>query len=141
MSWAYRIILFFGAFIGFMSFMFYKCLQQDFDLVAPDYYAKEIAFQQQIDKINNTASLSQKPNWEFDDQNFILKFPNDITEGKVTFFRPSDDELDFEEIIKLNDQKQQKFSLELFKHGFYMVQLSWSDGTKEYYLEKKVRFP
>lgn len=141
MNWGYRIIIFFSAFVAFMAFMFYKCLQQDFDLVAPDYYAQELAYQEQIDQLNNTQSLNKKPTWEFDDTDFILVFPNTITTGKINFFRPSDDELDQEKLVVLDNQLQQKFDLDQFQQGIYMIKLSWSNNGTDYYMEERVRFP
>lgn len=141
MNWGYKIAIFFSAFISFMLFMLYQCIQQDFDLVAEDYYAKEVSFQEQIDRQNNVASLSQKPSWAIQSNYFLLSFPNPLSQGKITFFRPSDDALDFEVPLQLNQQQQQQIPLDKFKRGIYNVQLSWSDSQKDYYIEKQILIP
>lgn len=141
MNWGYKIALFFVAFVSFMLFMLYKCIQQDFDLVAPDYYAQELVYQKQIDQQNNVLELSQKPTWELQQDHFVLTFPNQLEEGQIRFFRPSDDQLDFTEALDLDAQQQQQISLNKFQKGIYKVQLSWSDQSKDYYIEKPILIP
>lgn len=141
MNWGYKIALFFVAFVSFMLFMLYKCIQQDFDLVAPDYYAQELVYQKQIDQQNNVLELSQKPTWELQQDHFVLTFPNQLKEGQIRFFRPSDDQLDFTEALDLDAQQQQQISLNKFQKGIYKVQLSWSDQRKDYYIEKPILIP
>lgn len=141
MNWGYKIALFFVAFVSFMLFMLYKCIQQDFDLVAPDYYAQELVYQKQIDQQNNVLELSQKPTWELQQDHFVLTFPNQLKEGQIRFFRPSDDQLDFTEALDLDAQQQQQISLNKFQKGIYKVQLSWSDQSKDYYIEKPILIP
>ncbi|BDS09308.1 FixH family protein [Aureispira anguillae] len=141
MNWGYRIALFFVAFITFMLFMLYKCVQQNFDLVAPDYYAKEVAFQEQINQQKNVLALAQKPTWEIGSSHLSIQFPTIPKQGKINFFRPSDKQLDFEEQLQLDDQQQQQIPLEKFQKGIYKLQLSWSDNNKDYYIEKQILIP
>jgi hypothetical protein len=141
MHWGHKVTLFFIGFICFMLMMLYKCLQQSFDLVAPDYYAKEILFQKQIDQQKNTVALSEKPMFNFSDEHFILSFPENITLGEITFYRPSDARLDISENIKIDGNRNQKFDLKQFKKGVYLIKLSWQQNNKEYYTEEKITFP
>lgn len=141
MNWGHKIAIFFSAFIAFMLFMLYQCIQQDFDLVTEDYYAQEVSFQEQIDRQNNVANLAQKPSWEIQSNHFLLSFPNALEQGKIIFFRPSDDALDFEVALQLNEQRQQKVALDKFKKGIYNIQLSWSDKKDDYYIEEQILIP
>lgn len=141
MNWGYRIAIFFSAFIAFMLFMLYQCVQQNFDLVAEDYYAQEVAFQQQIDQQNNVSKLTQKPSWSITEEHFKLSFPNAFTKGSVHFFRPSDKTLDFGEALKVDSNGQQQIALNKFKRGVYKVQLSWADQEEAYYIEEQIFIP
>lgn len=141
MNWGYRIAIFFVAFVSFMLFMLYQCVQQSFDLVAEDYYAQEVAFQNQIDQQNNVLKLTHKPTWKVEENHFKLSFPNDFTKGNIHFFRPSDKELDFGETLDIDTSQEQQIALEKFKRGIYKVQLSWSDQNEDYYIEEQIFIP
>jgi hypothetical protein len=141
MNWGYRIAIFFMAFVTFMLFMLYQCVQQNFDLVAEDYYAQEVVFQEQINQQNNVFKLDQKPSWDITEDNFKLSFPNAFTKGNIHFFRPSDKNLDFGETLKIDSLGQQQIALNKFKRGVYKVQLSWSDQKEAYYIEERVFIP
>ncbi|MBL4648222.1 MAG: FixH family protein [Aureispira sp.] len=141
MNWGYRIAIFFMAFISFMLFMLYQCVQQNFDLVSEDYYAQEVGFQEQINQQNNVYKLAQKPSWNIAEKYFELSFPNKFTEGSVHFFRPSDKGLDFGEALKIDANGQQLVALNKFKRGVYKIQLSWSDQKEAYYIEEQIFIP
>jgi len=141
MNWGYRIAIFFTAFVCFMLFMVYKCVQTDFDLVAPDYYAQELVYQEQITKLENTEQLLQKPSWKIEEDGFYLYVPTAVNNGKLVFFRPSDDNLDFELPLELDEKRMQKVPKDKFQRGMYQIQLSWSDQSKDYYLQEKIRIP
>ena len=53
MNWGWKIALGYGCFVAFILFMVYSANQVDFQLVTPDYYSAEIAFQDQIDKLRS----------------------------------------------------------------------------------------
>ena len=141
MNWGYRIAVFFVAFIMFMLFMLYKCVQQNFDLVAEDYYAQEVTFQNRIDQQNNVLTLDTKPSWQIEEDYFKLSFPNSFSKGEIHFFRPSDKNLDFGETLQIDANQQQQIALNKFKKGIYKVQLSWSDQEKDYYIEQQIFIP
>lgn len=141
MNWGYRIAIFFLAFITFMLFMLYQCSQQNFDLVAEDYYAQEVAFQKQINRQNNVSKLAQKPSWSISENNFELSFPTPFTEGSIYFFRPSDKTLDFGETLNVDKNKQQQIALNKFKRGVYKIKLNWSDQKESYYIEEQIFIP
>lgn len=141
MNWGYRIAIFFLAFITFMLFMLYQCFQQNFDLVAEDYYAQEVAFQKQINQQNNVSKLAQKPSWNIAEKHFELSFPNTFTEGTIYFFRPSDKALDFGEPLNIDTNGEQQIELNKFKRGIYKVKLNWSDQQESYYIEEQIFIP
>jgi FixH len=76
-------------------------LSKNNDLVAVDYYNREIAFQSQIDKEKNARKLSRPLTLNFDREvNFIvLHFPDDFhsksVSGKIHFFKPDNAALRF----------------------------------------------
>ncbi len=60
MSWGKGIILVFVIFILGIGIMVYKSMTKNIDLVTSNYYEKELKYQEQIDKINNSNRLEEK---------------------------------------------------------------------------------
>lgn len=112
------------------------------ELVTDDYYAKEIAFQEQIDQSKNAAGLNSELSWASNRDYFTLQLSGDFVpenvHGSVLVFRPSDSKLDFTVDLKLDSNARQNFSFDKFKKGKYQVQVNWVvDGT-DCYLEKNI---
>lgn len=103
MSWGYRITILTLGFVCFMTFLVISAFRQDFDLVTEDYYAKELQFQNQIEKQSNQMQLKDSLSCIVSDNNVIIKFPDELIQnnitGEVLFFRPSDADKDVKRLI------------------------------------------
>jgi nitrogen fixation protein FixH len=113
---------------------------QQVDLIGSDYYQKEIAYQEQINRIQNTKTLvnAKAMNYSPETQTIKILLPTKATKGEVTFFRPSDKHLDFSVPITSKSNSMITLSTASLDKGFWRVQATWSDGTKEYYLEQEL---
>jgi hypothetical protein len=58
MNWGYKILFVYLAFVAGILLMVFKSSIQKRDLVTPDYYAKELKYQQRIDAVKKTQALS-----------------------------------------------------------------------------------
>lgn len=134
MGWGTRIALFYGSFVAFMLFMVYMAVQQNFDLVAEDYYEQEIAYQDRIDQMNNANADGQKVSIKQGDQGYLLAFSDRAEDVKVHFFRPSDEtkDLKFEEANV--ESVLQVPSAQLIA-GKYLVKVEWKANGKTYFQE------
>ncbi len=109
-NWGTGVVL---AFIGFISFIMYFVISMNFnekynhDLVTEDYYKVELAFQNEINKLNNTKSLEENISWTKTSEGLFIKFPKNFDSknitGKVFLYRPSNKHLDFETPISLSE--------------------------------------
>jgi len=126
--------VFFALFIGTLVAV---CMREDISLVSPDYYKQELAYQDQIKKINNTAGLAIKPSVEIVDGNLIIEFDkaNLVEGGEVLLFCPSNSKMDRTYKLMANETPSQKFDLEGLNTGMYRVKLSWRVDGNEYYQE------
>jgi hypothetical protein len=89
-----------------------------------------IEFQDEFDVVHTDVCTVQFP--EF--------FNGKTMDGKILFFRPSDFTQDTSFSIQLDSNARQKFSLDPFLKGKYIVKASFNcDGT-DYYLEKDIVF-
>ncbi|TYA92314.1 FixH family protein [Seonamhaeicola marinus] len=110
LNWATGIVL---AFIGFISFIMYFIVtmniddKYDHDLVTEDYYAEELAYQNDINKLKNAKQLSENIVYKKTAEGLLIEFPSNIDyktiTGKVFLYRPSNKQLDFESTISLSN--------------------------------------
>ncbi|MGB0391546.1 MAG: FixH family protein [Salibacteraceae bacterium] len=112
------------------------------ELVTEDYYAKEIQFQDQLDRVKNALELNTNFTWTKSEDSWVLGLSGDFThkevKGVLTVFRPSDSSLDFEIPIQLDSNFKQVVSASKFVKGKYQIQVKWTVNGKECYLEKNV---
>ncbi|MBO0949408.1 FixH family protein [Fibrella forsythiae] len=140
MNWGKSIILVFVVFAAFIGSMVYIMVGQRVDLVRADYYQDEIAYQKQIDRVARTAHLSNDPalTVDLDRRQLALHLPPGWTNGKLTFYRPSNGLQD--RTIQLF-AGQQLVPTEGLAKGFWRAQLSWSAGGDDYYYEQTFTQP
>jgi len=140
-AWAWGIVgacaLFIGAMLVFVAFSF----SQRVDLVAPDYYQREIEHQQQIDRVTRTGALPEGVTWQLNQEGdqALFAFPREQVEGEVRgsihLYRPADATLDRKWKIALDEQGRQRIPLASLKPGRWRVKIDWQLGQEEYYSE------
>ncbi|PQA60844.1 FixH family protein [Siphonobacter curvatus] len=139
MNWGKSIILAFILFGSFIGFLVYRMMRTQVDLVRPDYYQTEMAYQQQIDRVAHTKTAKELVTMQYRPQKQQVQFsvPNTVQEGKIQFFRPSDAKLDFTVAVRPGAAAQ-TISTETLKTGYWRVKVTWSDGNQEYYTEEEI---
>lgn len=105
-NWGTGIVL---AFIGFISFIMYFIItmnvdkKYEHDLVTEDYYAEELDYQNDINKLENSKKLSKNISYKKTKEGLVIYFPNNLDPekitGKVLLYRPSNKQLDFDTAI------------------------------------------
>ena len=109
-NWGTGIVL---AFIGFIAFIMYFVISMnidknlDHDLVSEDYYADELQYQKDINKLENTKKLATNLSYEKTKEGLLIKFPETLDYKKITgklfLYRPSNKQLDFDTAISLSN--------------------------------------
>src|SRR6187401_2680171 len=98
LSWSYITAIFFLSFVVFILGLIYLAVHERFELVAPDYYAQELKFQQRIDAAANTDKLTEPTRINIRDKDVEIILPTyfkgKAVTGNVYFFRPSDERKD-----------------------------------------------
>lgn len=139
MNWGYRITILTLSFVAFMTFLVVQAFKQNFDLVAEDYYAKEIKYQDRIESQKNQAAMEEDLTCMVLEDHVVLKFPNAFNgrnvEGEIHFFRPSDAEKDVITSVAPSAGGVQVLNKELLSKGFYRVQVDYKVDGKPYYFE------
>ena len=139
MNWGKGIIIVFVIFFAGMAFMAYKSITKNIDLVAQNYYEKEIKYQDQIDKINKTNSLNEKLKIVSTESSIIISYPHATgLKGEISFYRPSDAKKDFRLPIEAGKDNKQIINTQTLQKGLWKVQISWNTSGQDYYNEEKI---
>lgn len=129
-------------FMLFILYMVYQSFQQKIDLVADNYYEQEVKFQQQIDKSQNVKELGEVPVVEKNENGLSITFPSKQTpiaiSGKIVLFRASNNDLDLDIPIKLNEVGIQTIDKDKLVAGKYLLKIEWSFNDKNYYHEEQI---
>lgn len=102
-NWGTGIVI---GMIAFMAFIMYMVITMStnkkfsYDLVTEEYYAKEMAYQTEIDAETNSNSLRGNFKEAKTPEGMLITFPEEIdattVKGKVFLYRPSNQKLDFD---------------------------------------------
>lgn len=141
LHWGHYIAIFFTCFVVFMLALVYKTFDINTELVAEDYYNREIAYQGKINKQTNT--LNYDANVEVIQSNdtvlfvFPVKFEDSLIKGTINIYRPSDIKKDLTIPISVINNKQFIFKSQLSK-GRYIIYVDWQVDTLLFYSEKTI---
>ena len=137
MNWGKWIVVSFILFAGFIATLVTVCMKQDVSLVSKDYYSEELAYQDQILRMNNANELAEKPTIQKTGSYLSIDFNqfNEIEDGKLTLFSPSDAKKDKSYVLNPSNEKQQLISIADVAKGMYKAQMKWAMNGKEYFIE------
>ncbi|MES2619469.1 MAG: FixH family protein [Bacteroidota bacterium] len=138
-NWGWRIVIFYGSFVAFMMFLVWKTTSVNVDLVATDYYAKELEYQKQLEKQTRANKLNEQLSWEVNNKTVALKFPKEVAgknvSANVLFYCPSDKTKDFSLVCEADANNECVMNAEKLKHGAYQMQINWNAEETSYYTE------
>ena len=145
-NWGTGIVL---AFIGFISFIMYFIItmnvdkKYDHDLVTEDYYAEELAYQEDIDKLKNSNDLTENVSFKKSDKGLLISFPKNIDfnkiSGKVFLYRPSNKQLDFDTAISLS-KPYLLIPDKRLVDGRWNIKIDWQYKGKSYLLKESINY-
>lgn len=145
MNWGHKIALTFTGFVAIIMYLVITSFNQDIDLVTDDYYAAELEFQKQIDKLENTAALSEKITAQITEEGLEIIYPENLDAGrlvgKVQLYRPSAASRDKLYDIKLDSNRKQLIKASELTPGKYKLKIDFSDGLRDYFQEIPVFVP
>ena len=142
--WPYAIVIGLVSFMGYIVYFVIQAMNQDVDLVSKDYYAQEIAYQDQIDRVRRTQALGDVMlTYKEEGQTILLQVPATYSDkkltGMITLFRPSDDKLDQQLPLQLGRDLSQLIEVGDLEKGLWKVRVNFSDGEEAYYSEKTIQ--
>ncbi len=140
MNWGKSIILSFVLFAIFIGVLATVCIKEDISLVSKNYYQEEMAFQDQIVRMNNANNLAEKPVIRLSGGALEIEFNqfSEIEKGELRIFRPSNAQLDKLLVLKASSQSIQRFDVGSLPKGMYRAKMLWSMAGKEYFVESQI---
>jgi len=143
-NWGTGIVIAFGLFMSFILFFVFRVQgnpKYDNELVVEEYYKQDSKFGEEMQKIQNTVDLPEKPTIDEAEEGVKILFPSSFNiqqiTGKVSFYRPSAKKLDFEIPIRLT-QTSLLIPTRDLAGGRWDITLSWNYGNKNYISKKTV---
>lgn len=138
-NWGTGIVIAFIAFIGFiLYFVITLSVNKKFnhDLVTEGYYQKELNYQEQIDATKNSQQLINKLEIFKNKEGLNIVFPEDFDSkkitGKVSLYRPSNKQLDFEMPISISE-KSLLVPENRLVDGRWDITVEWNYENKKYF--------
>ena len=142
--WGKGIFILYGGFVIFIIGIVFFSSFQRFDLVERNYYDKELKYQNQIDQMQRTEALVEKPVWAYipSAQSISIKFPQQINPDSITgsihMYRPSNSSYDMLFTLELDQSGLQLFSMDKKPKGLWRIKINWTIGDHEYYIKDMV---
>jgi len=119
--------------IAFAVFSF----TQKVELVTPDYYERELAYDDHARRVHNAAALVQPVRVDMDAsaQTLSLTFPMKPSSGFVLLYRPSASGLDRRYDLACDAALSMRIDVRDLPRGEWRVQVTWDSGSTPLYHE------
>jgi nitrogen fixation protein FixH len=140
LNWGTSIAIFYTLFAATMVGFVIKSKSYDNSLVVDDYYAKDLAYQQQYDKLANSQALVADLAIGKVAEGVQFIFPKDAQQpsGEILFYRASDKSKDFTLKVAPDSNGLQLVPTDQLTPGRWTVKVDWQGGGKEFYKEQVV---
>lgn len=139
LNWGTGIALFYSTFVLVLVAVVIKTTTFDNSLVSEQYYADDLNYQQQFDKLQNSKNLARNLEIEYQaaSQQVLLHFPDNLPapKGEIYFFCPSNSKLDFRQPVNADANRQQSIATEQLKPGLWRIKVDWQAGDTPYFKE------
>jgi nitrogen fixation protein FixH len=145
--WPIAIAAFFGVVISALATWAVVAQRNREELVSADYYEQEVAYQQQIHRLNRSADAGVSIGYVDGIRGGVIRiaWPEASRPaqgpGKVRLYRPSEAALDREIPLAVDAVGVQTIDAKPLKPGLWKVRVHWGPEDAGYYVEGSVVVP
>lgn len=141
-NWGHKLILVFLAFGGMISYLVYRSVTTNYDLVSKEYYKEELAYQQVIDGAKRANLLSKGVSVAQENDSVVIRFPDEMKTGSIKgmawFYFAPDEHRDRRMHFEATSSNEIKLSAVLIIPGNYTAKISWQNEGQQYYAEQRI---
>lgn len=142
--WPVGLTLFFIAFISVTIAFVVMSTRQRTDLVTPDYYERDLLYQEQIDREQRTRAAQLQVGITHDPATGRLRIALPAAHavaqprGTIHLYRPAAAELDREFELEVDGQGQQVLDAGNLAAGLWRVRVRWAIGELEFEADERL---
>ena len=134
MYWKKWIIASFVLFAVFIISLVIICIREDINLVSASYYKDELAYGQQMQRMQNTQSMHMQPVVKMNNRTQMeIIFKDQVMHGSATMFCPANEARD--KTFQLSTDSIQRFDVSQLPAGMYKLKITWTAHGTEFYSE------
>lgn len=137
MNWGNKLLVTFLVFGAGMTFLVYRSVKTNYEMVEKDYYKNELAYQQVIDGTNRANALTSPIQLQQTDSGILLQLPpemkNKPVTGEVWFYCSYDEKKDKKIALQPAADGSQLISIENLQPADYTVKINWQQNGELYY--------
>ncbi|MFD0863821.1 FixH family protein [Sungkyunkwania multivorans] len=145
-NWGTGIVITFIAFIGFILYFVITLTTNSayhHELVTEKYYEQELGYQKEIDAERNARALPIDIVLEKTAEGMEIRFPESLDpkaiKGKISLYRPSNKQLDFDIPIVLS-KSHLLIPEQRLVDGRWDIKIHWEYDQKEYLFKKSITY-
>ncbi|MBC6995743.1 FixH family protein [Neolewinella lacunae] len=138
LHWGHGIFLFYAFFVSTLVIVVVKSRNFDNSLVYEDYYARDINYQQEFDRRQNSRGLTEGLRLDHTADGPALQFPAapaGAIEGSVLLYRPSSKTNDRRAALAVAADGRMPLNVAGLPLGRYRVIVEWKKAGVGYYDE------
>jgi len=141
-NWGVGISVFIAAFLIVNVVIIIFAFGEKVDLVTPNYYEKELNYQEEIDAQQKTLQLSENINVSYNSPALTIQFPQKFhgktVDGNILLYRPANSANDLKINLQLSSTGTQTILAKDFAKGLWKVKIKWSFENVTYSDEKSI---
>ena len=140
MNWGVKITIGMGIFMLLILGMVTIAMRQNIELESEDYYARELVYEEQLQKFRNAEKQGWLPIWTLQPGCLSLKFITPVT-ATVKWIRPSALAQDFISTVKTDSAGKLEICDSRLVSGMWRAELNWSQAGKNCYQQQNLNIP
>lgn len=140
-NWGTMLVIGMAAFMLMILALVARMASVDVSLVEKDYYPKGLAYQEKLDKVQNTVPYASDIIATIENNMLKVSFPDffqpDAVEGAVWIYHRVTDTKDIEVDLKLDQNGVFNYPAANMR-GRYIIKIDWEQEGVAYYTEKRI---
>lgn len=143
MSWGYKILILYLGFVTIILTLVFSAFNYEVQIVASDYYEREMYQQDIIDGNFNLIKIEEKSKIEISDQGVKITLPEILSgeskSGELWLYHIMRKDRDYQ--IKFENHLENHFHIppDRVSYGNYILKLRWTQEDTPYYLEERIQ--